>query len=426
MAYLKDLPLDHPGHALGAGEVASLDGLRAVSVYIVMVAHSGLGWIVPGGFGVTLFFFISGFIITTLLIREQAKHGAINIGSFYLRRALRLYPALLAFIIVIVAAYAVTAGVPDKTGIAGGLLYFMNYLVIFSPEKVLPHSNHLWSLAVEAHFYLFYPLLFLWLGRDWRKFAIALALVCVASLAIRIWATWSFGNPSLIYEYAYQASEARLDSIAYGALCAVLLLSPAGDRVARMLTAPNAVVIGLSALVATLLVRNAMFRDTARYSLQGLALIPVITAAVLGGVWWIEKARTVLNAPAMLLGGALSYSLYLWHPALFALGPVLAGAEGAGVVLGWLLTFLAAAASYYGIEKPMMSVRSRFGSGRSAPRLEAPASFAPSAIELPASREPRAPKLYVVGQAGSAPFSEDARAGSRRRTFFSSSRRNIP
>lgn len=426
MANLKDLSPDHPGHALGAGEVASLDGLRAVSVFIVMVAHSGLGWIVPGGFGVTLFFFISGFIITTLLIREQARHGTINIGAFYLRRALRLYPALLAFIILIIVAYAVTTGIPGKTGIAGGLLYFMNYLVIFSPQNVLPQSNHLWSLAVEAHFYLFYPLLFLWLGRDWRKFSVALALVCVASLAIRVWATWSFGDPGLIYEYAYQASEARLDSIAYGALCAVLLLSPIGDRVARVLTASNVVAIGLLVLAATLLFRNAMFRDTARYSLQGLALMPVITAAVLGGAWWIEKARTVLNAPAMVLGGALSYSLYLWHPALFALGPKLAGAEGAGIVLGWILTVIAAAVSYYGIERPLLSVRSRFGSGRSAVHAQAAETPAPAAIEIPTLREPRPPNLYVVSPPASAPIRDEPRTEPRRRVFFSSSRRNIP
>lgn len=395
MAYLRGLPPNHPGQCLRVGEVPSLDGLRAVSVLLVMVAHSGLQWIVPGGFGVTMFFFISGFIITTLLIREQSKRGTINVSAFYLRRALRLYPALLAFVIAIVAAYTLVNAEPRFTAIAGGLLYFMNYLVIFSPENVLPQSNHLWSLAVEAHFYLVYPLLFLWLGSEWRRFAIVLAVLCAVSLALRIWASLSFPSAALVYEYAYQASETRLDSIAYGALCALLLLSPLGDRVARLLTSRATVVAGLAVLAGTLLIRHPVFRDTVRYTLQGLALMPVITACVLGGPGWIEKARSILNSRTFVLGGALSYSLYLWHPALFALGPKLAGAEGAGIVLGWILALIVAAISYYGIEQPMLSVRSRFGSERGQSSPDA----APAQTSPPYGTEPKGtPHLYVVGE----------------------------
>lgn len=210
MANVEDSSPMHPSRVLGRGEVPSLDGLRAISVLIVMLAHSGLHWIVPGGFGVTMFFFVSGFIITTLLIREQGKRGRIDIGSFYLRRALRLYPALLAFVVTIVAVNSATSGMPDKVGIAGGFLYFMNYLVIFAPERVLPQANHLWSLAVEAHFYLIYPWLFLWLGAHWRRFSMALVAVCLVALALRVAAGFSLATAGLVYEYAYQASEARL------------------------------------------------------------------------------------------------------------------------------------------------------------------------------------------------------------------------
>lgn len=423
MAYLKDLSPDHPGHILGAGEVPSLDGLRAISVLIVMVAHSGLHWIVPGGFGVTMFFFISGFIITTLLVREQAKHDRIDVGSFYVRRALRLYPALLAFIAAIVVAYALTSGLPDKTGIAGGLLYFMNYLVIFSPDKVLPQSNHLWSLAVEAHFYLVYPWLFLLFGANWRRFSIVLAVVCALALAIRIWASINLGSASLIYEYAYQASEARLDSIAFGALCATLLLSPAGSWVARWLTTPWVVALGLATLGATLLLRNPVFRDTVRYSLQGIALMPVITAAVIGGARWLEGPRSLLNSSAMLLGGALSYSLYLWHPALFALGPRLTGAEAPGIVLGWILAVAVAMLSYYGIERPMLTIRSRFGSaGR---KLLANGGATPE--RLRALPPVRASQLYVVdSDRSTVPEPAKSSARATRRPFLFSQRRNIP
>ena len=361
----------NPARTLGSGEVASLDGLRAVSVLIVMVAHSGLGWIVPGGFGVTMFFFISGFIITTLLIREQTKRGGIGLRDFYLRRALRLYPALFAFVLAVVAAHWLASTTqPTALGIAGGFLYFMNYLVIFAPGQVLPEGNHLWSLAVEAHFYLLYPWLFIWLAPNWRKLALALALACAAALAVRIGAASLMPSPALIYEYAYQASEARLDSIAYGALCALLLLSAKGAELARFLTRPAVVAAGLAVLAGTLIVRNPFFRDTFRYSLQGLALMPVVATLVLSArdrlVW------RALNSNAAILVGWLSYSLYLWHPAAFELGQHITGGRATGFLLGWVLAFAVAFASYKLIEKPMLAIRSRFGSDRRAADFPAP------------------------------------------------------
>ena len=394
-------PGNMPGSAvMGTGEVASLDGLRALSVLIVMVSHSGLGWIVPGGFGVTMFFFISGFIITTLLIREQAKRGHIAIRDFYLRRALRLYPALFAFVAVIVAVYAFAPQKPPALGIAGGFFYFMNYLVIFAPAQVLPHANHLWSLAVEAHFYLLYPWLFIWLAPNYRRLAMALVLVCLAALSVRAGAAAFMKNPALVYEYAYQASEARLDSIAFGALCAVLLLSPAGSAFARRLTHPALVATGLGVLALTLVIRHPLFRDTFRYSLQGLALMPVILAAVLGSR--SSPAVALLNARWPVLIGWLSYSLYLWHPAVFEFGKYLTGMQVPGLLLGWVLAFAAAWLSYTWIEKPMLAIRSRFGSERrpgSAADATTPATSnfpqaaAPpdAAIEKPANveKEPR-------------------------------------
>ena len=244
MLVRNDMQWGAPRDILGSGEVPALDGLRAVSVLIVMVSHSGLGWIVPGGFGVTMFFFISGFIITTLLVREQERRGGIAIGHFYWRRLLRLYPALVVFMTVIVGVHVLFAVLPDKLGIAGGLLYFMNYLAIWAPARVLHVWHHLWSLAVEAHFYLFYPWLFVWLAPSLKRLAVGLAVVCATALLVRLSASALMADKALVYEIAYQASEARIDSIAYGALCAALLLGPSGGSVARWMTHPALVVAG--------------------------------------------------------------------------------------------------------------------------------------------------------------------------------------
>lgn len=351
-----------PSAALARGEVPALDGLRAISVLIVMVSHSGLGWIVPGGFGVTLFFFISGFIITTLLLREQTKAGRIDVGSFYVRRAFRLYPALAVFIAGLCLALAI-AGIPtDAVGVAGGLLYFMNYLVVFAPGHVLQHANHLWSLAVEAHFYVVYPLLFAWAAPRGSRLIAALVAACAAALAVRVGAVALIGDPRLVYEYAYQASEARFDSIAFGALAAALLMSPRGVALSPRLTHPATVALSLALIAVTLIVRNALFRDTLRYTLQGIALMSIVTALVVDQRY--ARIRTLLDARPAVYVGWLSYSLYLWHLPALALGWWIASGVG-GAAIGWLAAFALAAASFHFVEQPMLRFRARFGS---APR----------------------------------------------------------
>lgn len=195
----------------------------------------------------------------------------------------------------------------------------------------------------------------------------------------------------------------------------------------RWLTSPTAVLAGLAVLSGTLLIRNAFFRDTVRYSLQGLALMPVITAAVLGREAWTERVRSVLNAPVMVLGGWLSYSLYLWHPALFALGPYLVGAKVPGILIGWVMALAVAWLSYYGIERPMMAIRSKFGSEQRRHRLEAKNGNDDQETEPSAVQEGIEPtgsgarRLYVV-----APPVEPLTPIERKTNFFSSQPRKIP
>src|SRR5579871_4507281 len=143
--------------------IPSLDGFRAVSVLIVVLGHSGLEALVPGGLGVTIFFFLSGYLITTLMLKERENTGEINILHFYARRVFRLMPPLL---ISLAIAYGLTyagllSGGITRTGLAAQLLYFANYYgLYFDMGNTIPDGTGiLWSLAVEEHFYIFYPLL---------------------------------------------------------------------------------------------------------------------------------------------------------------------------------------------------------------------------------------------------------------------------
>lgn len=361
------------GLLIRKGEVASLDGLRAVSVLLVMLGHSGsIGNVIPGGFGVTIFFFISGFIITTLLWREHERTGVIGISSFYVRRTLRLYPALLLLIVGVLAIRALSGVGTGGLGVAGALFYFTNYLDIFRPESVPLEFGHLWSLAVEMHFYLLYPLLVAWLIPHPTRLAVALGAIVVAAFLLRLGVSlrWPPVVGGTAHAYTSLASECRIDSIAFGALTAIIVLKARNAGEIAWLIAPRLVVSALMILVAVLLLRNDVFRQTARFSIQGLALMPVVAAMVLSSGF--VRAREILNSGVLVFVGALSYSLYLWHPAMFELcRDRLAGYDYVGaMVVAWVLTFAAAALSYRLVELPMLDLRRRFGSepqGRGRP-----------------------------------------------------------
>ena len=142
--------------------IPSLNGLRAVSVLLVVSAHAGLSDLIPGGLGVTIFFFLSGYLITTLMLAENEQTGAISIRNFYARRILRLAPPLL---ITLAIAYSLTylgflQGRITLAALVSQLLYFANYYILFfdpNAQSMPGGTGILWSLAVEEHFYIFFP-----------------------------------------------------------------------------------------------------------------------------------------------------------------------------------------------------------------------------------------------------------------------------
>jgi peptidoglycan/LPS O-acetylase OafA/YrhL len=296
--------------------IPSLDGIRAISVLIVVLGHSGLEALVPGGLGVTIFFFLSGYLISTLLLAENERTGGINISKFYARRMLRLMPPLF---ISLAIAYALTyagllAGRITNTGLAAQLLYFANYYgLYFDPGNSIPDGTGiLWSLAVEEHFYIFYPLcLTLLLGSALqpRTIGTLLGIACVVVLA---WRMYLVQSPNFVSDRTYYASDTRIDSIIYGCMLAVVV-NPARELHGRgtMSSAQWAVLAtAASTLILTLVYRDPAFRETARYSIQGLALMPLFYFAVrFSG----SQLFTLLNSPWAIRLGTYSYAIYLIH-----------------------------------------------------------------------------------------------------------------
>ena len=384
--------------------VPALDGMRAVSVGLVMVSHFGLGAIVPGGLGVTVFFFISGFLITRQLLAERAGSGRIAIGAFYVRRALRLYPALLTMVAIGGGAFALLGGTITIGQLLASLFYYNNYFFLLEGYRTgLADTFHpyaiLWSLAVEEHYYLLFPLTVALFAGNRRGFAAGL---CAAIVAVALW-RWHVaaachtdtlaclgGNPE---DRVVRATDTRVDSILFGAVLATALDTAGAPRLLRVLRDPRAFAVGCGLLLASLAIRAPMFRDSIRFSVQGVALLLAV-----GGVLFAEPLaalRGLLSLRPAVLMGRWSYSLYLWHWIVLVCAsallpqtvgqPVTSGvfgrawfAEVAPVLL--LLSFAAAALSYYAIEQPMVRLRRRFGAHAVADRAEAGETLAPVGV----------------------------------------------
>ncbi len=351
--------------------IPALDGLRAIAILLVVAAHAGLDHWLPGAFGVTLFFFISGYLITRQLLGALARSGRIGLGGFYLRRVLRLLPAGVAYVALAGAVYVAFGGHVSALGWLTAVFYGANIFDLWvgyrsTLQGVRHPFNILWSLAIEEHFYAIWPLVLSAIWR-WRFLALGVAGLCLAVLCWRGWlfahCTWHFSavcgrvqpNPAWRYNRLYQGTDTRLDSIAWGAVLAVLeQRRPDVARAAAALW-----VFGLIALACSFLLTAELTRQVFRPSLQGVALLLLLPALL----YRQSVATRALSRPAMLLVGRLSYSLYLWHWGAFMVADRIAGGQRVlWLAIGLPLSVLMAGASYRFVEQPMLLLRRRAGS----------------------------------------------------------------
>lgn len=347
----------------GPLSIPSLDGLRAVSFGIVFVAHAGLSTLVPGGFGVTVFFFLSGYLITTLLRVEHQATNTVSLRKFYLRRALRILPPfyLVLFSVAALSWFGAVPGRFEPKAFLAQALHLGNYWIIQNGHGGLPPgAGVLWSLAVEEHFYLLFPLLFLALNRRGFSGARQAAVFFGLCAAVLVWRCVLVFGMNAQVDRTYMGSDTRVDMLLFGCALAVWR-NPALDG---PLDAPGARRLqllagtGLLALLATFAVRSDGFRETFRYTIQGLALWPLFSLA-------IHRARsfpfTALNGSRIRRLGVLTYSLYLVHHL------VLSGLEHHLPALHWLLRALSGLAVALGIalaverwvERPCARLRKR-------------------------------------------------------------------
>ncbi|GGM03322.1 acyltransferase [Streptomyces fumigatiscleroticus] len=399
------------GPAAHAGHSSRLDiqGLRAVAVGLVVLSHAGVTQVAGGYAGVDVFFVISGFLITSLLLRELATTGRISLQAFYARRALRLLPASSLVIAVTLAGswlFLSKARLAEHAGDAlASALYAVNFRLAAAGTDYLAQNSppspfqHFWSLAVEEQFYLVWPLLLLVAlrvaqGRR-RLVAVPLGLLCLASFAIGV-ATTASSAP-----WAYFGSPARAWEPGAGALLAA--------GAARLQRLPAVVAGPLTWLgLACIALAAVCYDDTTPYPGHH-ALLPVLgTVLVLAGGCapaGYGAGRLLGQRPLVWLGG-LSYGWYLWHWPLLVVAPAALGdTDGtAGVPLALVLCAVALGPAWLTlrlVENPVRFHRALRGRPRRALALGAGLSAVTTALSLTAAAVPPA-----IETGGPAPATE--------------------
>lgn len=370
-----------------------IEGLRAVAVVLVVLSHAGLGMFAGGYVGVDVFFVISGFLITTLLLKEQGRTGTISLRRFYARRAIRLLPvSTVVLVATVVAAWFWLPATRFRSISLDALFstfYGINWRLAYEGTDYLNATaapsplQHLWSLAVEEQFYLVWPLLLLVVGAGRHTRKALLALIAV-SLVVSVQQTVAAAP------WAYFGSHTRAWELGIGALVAVAggLLRRTPKALATLLTWG-----GLLAVIA-----SAVTFDKSTAFPGYAALLPVLgTAAVIAGGVRAGRygAGRLIGAEPFQFVGRLSYGWYLWHWPVLMIWPLALGRDpGVKSNLAFAVAALGLAwVTYHLVENPVRRRRRLRNRARRGLLLGLVLSASAAAVALVAGMVP--PQLPV-------------------------------
>ncbi|GAB3584112.1 acyltransferase family protein [Calidifontibacter terrae] len=329
----------------------ALDGLRGVAVLAVVIYHLQPNWLPGGWLGVDLFFVLSGFLITSLLLVEHDRWGSISLSGFWISRARRLLPSLvtmLATVLIVSRFWTIPSrrGAVAADGLAA-LFYVANWRLLLSDDQYfntlsLPSPlRHTWSLAIEEQYYFLYPLLlalllFVTLHQGARRRRVVLFTALAAIAALSVWRMSALYIPGVDPSRVYYGTDTRIFELLIGALAAVLVSRSEFERDEQPRTAiwralPYA---GLAAL-PLLVIGFVVIRDNAAITFQGallgfclLATLPIVAAASPSH----NRLQPLLGWEPLRRIGLISYSLYLWHyPVIVFLSADRMGFGGVGL-----------------------------------------------------------------------------------------------
>ena len=362
----------------GRGRFAPLDGIRAFAVALVVAFHSGLPWAPGGLFGVDIFFVLSGYLITGLLLSEHAKTGGIRFGAFWARRALRLLPAMLIMVSTTLLVWRLTQPPSEIAGLrrdaVATLTYVANWHFSFAGQGYFAQGAapspmlHMWSLAVEEQFYLLWPLIVVLVLRgrttdQGRRLlcGVSVAGAVASGLLMAVLAGAGVGASRLYY-----GTDTRAGTLLVGAALATILplsgrvrrdegaggSGAAGRRSSMVLDAA-----GVCAAVALGWILTHIDGQAGWLYRGGFLLIAVLAATVVAGT--VAAPRGVLarflSLPPLRALGRISYGVYLWHwPVILYLTHARTGYAGNPLLaLRLAVTVTLAALSWTLVEQPL-------------------------------------------------------------------------
>jgi peptidoglycan/LPS O-acetylase OafA/YrhL len=341
-----------------------LDGVRGVSILLVLGLHF-IPRFIPGGFfGVEVFFVLSGFLITSLLLQEWERNGSISLKDFYFRRALRLGPALLLYLLLLAGYAFVFLKRENAAQIYAGVLltlsYVSNWVIALKPNYPTGILAITWSLAVEEQFYLVWPLTLFFLLRK-KASPRWIILLIVSGLLVIILHRVMLLKGGAPFRRLYYATDARADGLMWGCLIGCLVswgLMPK-SRLFEISLKILAVIAALFLLYLMFTIKSSnplLFKGV--FTAATLAITVVLTALI---VWPSSPWFLILKFAPLVWIGRVSYGLYLWHWPVrgFVFGSTAQPSIGR-IIVAVILSFVITSLSFYLVERPFLAWKKRF------------------------------------------------------------------
>ena len=342
-----------------------LDGLRGAAILSVMAFHAHASFLKGGFIGVDIFFVLSGFLITSLLVLEFDRYGSVSLKNFYMRRVLRLTPALIALLIVFcLASFLFLSNEEANSNYIDSvisLFYLSNWARAFSlhPPNFLGHT---WSLSIEEQFYIIWPILLLTLLRSFKaRWSAVIFTISVAAFAwaLRVFLHAQGATP----ERLYNGLDTRADALMVGCALGVVYASGFLEKKSRKQTLSKILTIAAPISVLCLLVISVVGDWRTSYMYQfGFLAVELLTAILVIDVMVNKNSliRRLLATKLLIWVGSISYGLYLWHYPIYCEMFALKFNEFAVITVGSLITFIVAALSYHFMEKPVLKLKKHF------------------------------------------------------------------